>query len=47
MLTHSLYPMINPNPNQLKAMKEVGIKTCDDPYKFCYNHLKLILSLID
>ena len=42
MLTHSLYPMIHPTDNQIKAMDEVGMPYCKDSHSFCLNYLNLI-----
>lgn len=42
MLTHSLYPMVNPNENQKQAMLRVGMKIVNDAYAFTYNYLKFL-----
>lgn len=44
MLTHSLYPIICPNKNQAKAMKNVGMKLVNDKYDFCVSYFNFILN---
>lgn len=44
MLTHSLYPKINPNNNQKKAMELIGMEVCSNPYQFTYNYISFILK---
>lgn len=44
MLTHGLYPMICPNENQIKAMKEVHMNYVSDKYLYCYNYINFIFS---
>lgn len=44
MLTHSLYPMIEPNPNQKVAMETVGMTICNDERKYCSSYINFILG---
>ncbi|MFA6829621.1 MAG: TetR/AcrR family transcriptional regulator [Bacilli bacterium] len=44
MLTHSLYPAINPLEKQVEAMKAVGMNTVNDKYAYIYNYLMFILK---
>lgn len=47
MLTHSLYPMIYPNENQINAMEKVGMDHCKDKYKYLNDYLNLIFSKLN
>lgn len=44
MLTHSLYPMIEPNFKQKKAMERVGMDVVCDKYNFTYNYINFLIS---
>lgn len=44
MLTHSLYPMISPHENQVKAMKKVGMALISDPTQYCQEYLLFLFQ---
>lgn len=44
MLTHGLYPLIEPNENQKIAMDKVGMSFCHDKYQYCYNCILFLLN---
>lgn len=45
MLTHSLYPLINPNDNQKEAMIKVGMNIVTNEYNFTCKYIYKILTI--
>ena len=44
MLTHSLYPLINPVENQKEAMRIVGLGIIEDGREYCKSYLTYIFK---
>ena len=47
MLTHSLYPMIKPNPKQVQAMESVGMSISSSMEDFTKNYMDFILTALE